>query len=165
MANERLENRVFKHVSKDDIVWRHMELGGGMGSKNRSNNNRYFAIKLSDEFAAELEEEGWPVIWNNVAKEGEEEVLKPYFKIFIKYGTPFPVDIYLLNAKEHTKTLLNEEDLDDLRIDHQKLEYIDVEVRAYYWTYMNDHGIKAQVEAMNIMLAQNRLDDDYKIVR
>ena len=165
MANDgQLENRTFMHVPGDKLTWRHMELNNGNSKFARTNNNRYFAIKLDDDFAQELQDEGWPVVWNNIAKEGEPEQLRPYFKIFIKYGTPYPVDIYLVNAKQHTKTLLQEKDLDDLTIDHQTIESIDVVVRSYYWTYMNDHGVKAQVVAMNILLAQNGLDDDYEIV-
>ena len=167
MANtlERtLKNRTFKNISGDTITWRHMEDDAEDGLYNRKG-VRYFAIKLDDDFAEELENEGWPVIWRNVNRnEDEPEELQGYLKCFIKYGTRFPVDIYLINRDMTSKTLLEENDLDVLHIDSKVIDFIDVVVRPYYWTYGNSHGVKAQVQAMNIMLAQDGLDDDYEIV-
>jgi hypothetical protein len=37
-------------------------------------------------------------------------------------------------------------------------------VRPYYWVYGDKHGVKAQVQDMNILLSQDGLDDDYEIV-
>lgn len=159
-----LKNRTFKNISGDQITWRHMEDNAEDGLYNRRG-NRYFAIKLDDEFAEELQEEGWPVIWRNVNRDDDEpELLKGYLKLFIKYGTRFPVDIYLINRNMKSKTLLDETDLDVLHIDSKPIEFIDVTIRPYYWTYGSDQGVKVQVQAMNIMLAQDGLDDDYEIV-
>ena len=159
-----LKNRTFKNIGGDQITWRHMEDSASDGLYNRSG-VRYFAIKLDDDFAEELENEGWPVIWRNVNRnEDEPEELKGYLKLFIKYGTRFPVDIYLINRNMQTKVLLDETDLDSLHIDSKPIEFIDVMIRPYYWTYGDTHGVKAQVQAMNIMLAQDGLDDDYEIV-
>lgn len=156
-------NLKLDEIPGDKITWRHMERNSG-GKFNKGSGNRYFAIKLDEAFANELEEEGWNIIWRNVAADNEPELIKPYLKVFIKYGTPYPVDIYLINDKNHTKTALEESDLDNLAIDHKKLEYITVVLRPYHWTFDGDEGIKAQVQAMNIKLAQNGLDDDYEIV-
>lgn len=159
-----LTPRTFKHISGDQVTWRHMEDNANDGLYNR-NGVRYFAIKLDDDFAAELENEGWPVLWRNVNRnEDEPEILKGYLKVFIKYGTRFPVDIYLINSNMKSKTLLDESDLDSLHIDAKPIEFIDLVVRPYYWTYGDRHGVKAQVQAMNILLAQDGLDDGYEIV-
>lgn len=159
-----LKNRVFKNIGGEQITWRHMEDDPGDGLYHR-NGVRYFAIKLDDEFANELEREGWPVIWRNVNRnENEPEELKGYLKLFIKYGTKFPVDIYLVNRNMKTKVLLDENDLDALHIDSKPIDFIDVVIRPYYWTYGDKQGVKAQVQAMNIMLAQDGLDDDYEVV-
>ena len=69
-----------------------------------------------------------------------------------------------MNTSNHTKTLLDEADLDLLHIDSKPLESIDLLIRPYYWTYNDKSGVKAQVKAMNIILAQDGLDDDYEIV-
>lgn len=159
-----LKNRTFKHISGDQITWRHMEDNAEDGLYNR-NGNRYFAIKLDDDFAEELAAEGWPVIWRNVNRnEDEPELLKGYLKLFIKYGTRFPVDIYLINRNMKSKVLLDETDLDTLHLDTKPIDFIDVTIRPYYWSYGNDQGVKVQVQAMNIMLAQDGLDDDYEII-
>jgi hypothetical protein len=159
-----LSNLVLKNISGDQITWRHMEDNAEDGLYSR-NGLRYFAIKLDDEYAKKLEIEGWPVIWRNVNhNEDEPEELKGYLKLFIKYGTRFPVDIYLINRNMKSKTLLDENDLDDLHIDSKPIEFIDVVIRPYYWTYGDRHGVKAQVQAMNILLAQDGLDDDYEVV-
>lgn len=166
MANyeNRIKNRTFKGISGENITWRHMEDDPNDGLYSRGG-VRYFAIKLTDELAEELEAEGWPVIWRNVNRdENEPELMKAYLKVFIKYGTRFPVDIYLVNAKQMTKTLLDESDLDMLHIDAKPIDSVDVMIRPYYWTYGDRNGIKAQVQAMNILLAQDGLDDDYEIV-
>jgi hypothetical protein len=158
-----LKNRMFKGIPGDQITWRHMEkdnngLYGGNGV-------RYFAIKLDDDFAEELEAEGWPVIWRNVSRDDNEpEVMKGYLKVFIKYGTRFPVNIYLINKNMHSKTLIDEEDIDLLHLDTKPIEFVDLMVRPYYWVYGDKHGVKAQVQDMNILLSQDGLDDDYEIV-
>lgn len=167
MANTQernIKNRTFKGIPGDSITWRHMEVNSGNATYN-TNGNRYFAIKLDDEFAEELENEGWPVIWRNVNRdEDEPEQMQAYLKVFIKYGTRFPVDIYLVNNNRRSKTLLNEEDIDNLHLDTKPLESIDLIIRPYFWTYGNTHGVKAQVSAMNILLAQGGFDDDYEII-
>lgn len=159
-----LKPRTFKSIDGDKITWRHMEDNADDGLYSRQG-VRYFAIKLDDEFARELEDEGWPVVWRNLNRDedGPEE-MQAYLKCFIKYGTRFPVDIYLINRNMKSKTLLAENDLDDLHIDSKPIDFIDLVVRPYYWTYGDRHGVKAQVQAMNIMLAQDGLDDDYEIV-
>ena len=165
MANDRLTTMTLKNLSGDQITWRNMESRDGNSPYGREG-VRYFAIKLDDEFANELEEEGWPVIWREYEDRDNPEVTinKAFLKVFIKYGTRYPVDIYLVNVNRKTKTLLDEEDLDNLHIDSKPLESVSVMIRPYYWTYGNNHGIKCQVQAMNILLAQNGLDDDYEIV-
>ena len=161
----RLPERTFKGIPGEMITWRCMEDNAGDG-RFHNNGNRYFAIKLSDEEAEELENEGWPVVWRdvNARNDDEPELMKGYLKVFIKYGTRYPVDIYLVNTSNHTKTLLDEADLDLLHIDSKPLESIDLLIRPYYWTYNDKSGVKAQVKAMNIILAQDGLDDDYEIV-
>lgn len=163
VIDRSLKARTFKHIPGDQITWRHMENNdSGLYSNNGV---RYFAIKLDDAFANELESEGWPVIWRNVNRnDDEEEIMQAYMKVFIKYGTRFPVDIYLVNNGNMTKTLLREDDLDTLHIDSKILDSVDVMVRPYYWTYGDKHGVKAQVQAMNILLSQDGLDDDYEII-
>ena len=162
----RLENRLLKGVSGKQLRWRHMESGSGNRKFSREG-VRYFAIQLDDEFANELEQEGWPIIWQDKNRNNpntDEVELVPYFKIFIKDGTRFPCDIYLVNAKQKTKTRLDEHDLDDYHMDSQRIESVDIYIRPYYWTFDNDHGIKAQVQEMNILLSQSGLEDDYEIV-
>lgn len=162
--SERLSTMTLKNIDGSLITWRHMEKGDGKSPYGREG-VRYFAIKLDDEFANDLEEQGWPVIWREYEdRETGEPINKPYLKVFIKYGTRYPVDIYLVNANKRTKTLLDEDDLDALHIDTKTIDSVSVMIRPYYWTYGGDRGIKCQVQAMNILLAQDGLDDDYEIV-
>lgn len=159
-----LKNRTFKGIPGDQITWRHMEDNANDGLYGRSG-VRYFAIKLDDNFAEELEEEGWPVIWRNISRdENEPEVMKGYLKVFIKYGTRFPVDIYLINSNMKSKTLIEESDIDMLHLDSKPIEFVDLRIRPYYWTYGDKHGVKAQVQAMNILLSQDGLDDEYEVI-
>lgn len=163
---DRIKNRTLKNIPGDQITWRHME-SASSGSRFDREGVRYFAIKLDDNFAEELEEEGWPIVWRDLNRNdpnAEEPDMQAYLKVFIKYGTRFPCDIFLVNANQKTKTLLEENDLDSLRMDTKDIEKIDLLMRPYYWTYGEQHGIKAQVQAMNILLAQSDLDDGYEIV-
>lgn len=164
MTIERtIKNRTFKGIPGEDITWRHME-DNGDGLYGRSG-VRYFAIKLSDNLAEELEAEGWPVIWRNINRDEDgPELMKGYLKVFIKYGTRYPVDIYLINSNMKSKTLLDEADIDQLHLDNKPIDFVDVQIRPYFWTYGDKKGVKAQVQAMNILLAQDGLDDDYEII-
>lgn len=162
--SERLSAMTLKNIDGNLITWRHMEKGDGNSPYGREG-VRYFAIKLDDEFATELESQGWPVIWREYEdRETGEPISKAYLKVFIKYGTRYPVDIFLVNANQKTKTLLNEDDLDSLHIDTKTIDNISVVIRPYYWTYGNNHGVKCQVQVMNILLAQDGLDDGYEII-
>ena len=163
IQDHNMANLTLKNIPGEDITWRHMEDKANDGMYGRPG-VRYFAIKLSDEYAEELEQIGWPVIWRNISHDDEAEKMQAYLKVFIKYGTRYPVDVYLVNKDRHSKTLLNETDLDSLHIDSKPIEFVDVMIRPYHWTYGNDQGIKAQVRAMNILLAQDGLDDDYEII-
>lgn len=156
-----LSTKTLKGIPGHVITWRNME---GQVSPYNRNGDRYFAIKLDDDFAHELEDEGWPIIWREEQREGEETTVRPYFKITIKYGTPFPVDIYLINKDGKTKTPLSEEEIRLRQIDNQPIEFVDVVIRPYYWSYMNDQGVKAQLRAMNIKLQDDGFDDEYDIV-
>ena len=158
-------NRLFKNIPGKEITWRHMEDNSGDGLYSREG-VRYFAIRLNDDLAEELENEGWPVIWRNINHDEDDprEIMQGYLKVFIKYGTRFPVDIYLINKDKKSKTLIDETDIDTLHLDSKPIEFVDVMLRAYHWTYGNQEGVKAQVQAMNIMLAQDGLDDDYEVV-
>ena len=164
MQENTIKNRTFKGIPGSDVTWRHMEDHANDGLYGRSG-VRYFAIKLDDELAEELEDEGWPVIWRNVNRdETEPEIMQGYLKVFIKYGTRFPVDIFLINNNMKSKTLIDEADIDLLHLDSKPIEFIDLMIRAYHWTYGDKQGVKAQVQAMNILLAQDGLDDDYEVI-
>ena len=163
MQERTLKNRMFKGIPGEQITWRHMEKNSNNGLYG-NNGVRYFAIKLDDDFAEELEAEGWPVIWRNVSRDDEPEVMKGYLKVFIKYGTRFPVNIYLINNNMRSKTLIDEDDIDMLHLDTKPIEFVDILIRPYYWTYGDKQGVKAQVQDMNILLSQDGLDDDYEIV-
>lgn len=154
---------LLKGIPSENITWRHMEVGQS-NTKYRNRGVRYFAIKLDDDYAHELESQGWNIIWRNIAPEDEEPLMQAYFKIFLKFGTPFPIDIYLADPATKQKHPISESDLDALHIDHVRLDHIDVLVRPYHWTYEKDEGVKAQVEEMNIIISQSGLDDDYEIV-
>lgn len=162
--NDRLSTMTLKNIDGSLITWRHMEKNSGKTTYGREG-VRYFAIKLDDDFANELESEGWPVIWRDYEdRETGEPINKAFLKVFIKYGTRYPVDIFLVNANKRTKTLLDEDDLDSLHIDSKTIDNISVMIRPYYWTYGENSGIKCQVQAMNILLTQDGLDDEYEIV-
>lgn len=167
MANTQektIKNRTLMNIPGDQITWRHMESNSQNNMYNRDG-VRYFAIKLDDEFANELEAEGWPVLWRNINRdENEPEIMQAYLKVFIKYGTRFPIDIFLVNANRNSKTLLDEEDLDNLHMDSKNIESIDLVIRPYFWKYGEKRGVKAQVQDMNILLAQSGLNDGYEIV-
>ena len=164
-TNGRLSTMTLKDIAGENITWRHMEKGNTASPYGREG-VRYFAIKLDDEFANALEDEGWPVIWREFddRENPDQKVNKAFLKVFIKYGTRFPVDIFLVNANRKTKTLLKEEDLDNLHIDTKTIESVTVMIRPYYWTYGTNNGIKCQVQTMNILLAQDGLDDGYEII-
>ena len=64
--NQNLDNREFIGIPGSDIVWKHMELANGR------NGNRYFAIKLTEEFAGLWEchiEDNWLLIWKQDNKQ------------------------------------------------------------------------------------------------
>lgn len=160
-----IKNLTLKGIPGSEITWRHISDSANNNDPYRRPGVRYFAIKLDDEFAEELEQQGWPVIWRNIKRGDDDsvEIMQAYLKVFIKYGTRYPVDIYLVSKDRRSKIELKESDLDSLYVD-TKLESIDVTIRPYHWVYGNDSGVKAQVRAMNILLAQDGLDDDYEII-
>lgn len=159
------QNRLFADVPADQITWRNMEDHSDTKDKTIGKPGvRYFAIKLDTDFANQLQDEGWNIIWRNVGTDEEPE-MKAYLKIFIKYDSPLPTEVYLANPQTAEKFPVTGPELDALHIDGKKLDHIDVYVRPYHWHYLNDEGIKAQVEEMNIILAQSGLQDNYRVIR
>lgn len=157
----------FMNVSGKSIIWRHMSVDSDTKINKDSNGNpiRYFAVALDEEMTQILRDKGWTVIDNEYTNNDGDKIETHCIKIWIRYGTGYPVHIYIANPATKEKVEISEQELDTLHIDRARIQYMDIVIRPYHWTYRNDEGVKAMLQSANIILQPNGLEDDgYTIV-
>ena len=119
-----------------------------------------FNIRLDEETADKLLEEGWNVKQLDPREDGDVPI--PYLPCTINFSN-IPPTIYMLTGKNNKKTRLTEETIGLL--DAVEIDYADVILNPYHWEIKTkngvDSGIKAYVKTMYVKVVEDVLARKY----
>lgn len=164
MALSNNDYKEFHRIPGNQVVWRN--ICDNPDAMYYRKNNRYFAIRLDDEFAASLTDSEWPVIWKEETDDEGNVRMQGYLKIYMKVHPDYPMGLYIINSDERSKVPVTVEYLDEINIDRKPIDYISIKIHPYNWSYRNETGVKILLSAMDIMLADTgyTLNDGLEIV-
>lgn len=135
------------------IIFRNF--AGKEGQYNREG-DRNFAVKLSDEVAEMLANDGWNVKQLQPREDDEEGLPQPYLPVSVNYRGR-PPRIVIITSRGRTN--LEEEQVEML--DWADIENVDLIVRPYSWEVQGKTGIKAYLQSMYVTIEEDELQRKY----
>lgn len=118
--------------------------------------DRNFCVVIDDAKTAEkLKLDGWNI--KTLPMRDEDEEPTHYLKVRLKYD-PIPPNIYLITSRN--KTLLTEETVGSL--DFAEIKNVDLIIRPYNWTTMNNSGVSAYVKTMYVTIEEDVFASKYE---
>lgn len=130
------------------------------GSKNPYNNNRTFTVVLEDQFAEEVQADGWDVKW--LEPRNEDETRLAVLKVTISFGEDrdkWPEVVMIENDK---KKRLGPKNINILN--WANFEHVDVKIRPYNWEFNGRTGVKAYLNALWVTIKEDDLEEKYRSI-
>ena len=127
----------------------------GRAGKYTPEGTRTFMLRLPNDVAEELADDGWNVSYLRPREEGD--LPTPALNVTVNFKYFRPPEIYKVVG--HTKTLLTEDTVSIL--DNADIIKVDLRVRPRVWGDSNKGGIKAYLEKMYVTVQEDDLDSDY----
>lgn len=151
-----IDKRTFKGLSRTDLYFRNFRGENKFNPKDKRPN---FAIKLDPVLAKELDEDGWYIRWTKVREDAPEDIEPiPYLKVTANFDSKRPPAVNMIIGKKVTEldasTIAT---LDAASIDHTT-----VRVRPYVWDESGNYGAAAILDAMNVYVEEDELDDELR---
>lgn len=148
-----------KEIAMENVQIGFKNFEGREGPYNRKG-QRDFVAFLDDEFAKELEAEGWNIKWPkpNDYINPEEDDRNPYLPISVGFDY-YPAKVYIISNENVNP--IGEEEVEML--DWAELENVDLVVRPYEWEVNGKKGIKAYLKAGYFTIVTNAFDEKYDI--
>lgn len=127
----------------------------GRATKYTPEGTRNFMLRLPDEVANRLAEDGWNVSYLKPREEGDPPT--PALRIAVNFKGYRPPEIYKIVGR--TKTMLSEDTVSLL--DTAEIVTVDLRVRPRVWGDENKGGVKAYLEKMYVTVVEDDLDAKY----
>lgn len=143
-------NLIFKNVT---LAFRPNFSGSDPHGYN-DRHQRYFDIKLDDEMAKDLADEGWPIRTYIPKNDPDNPVLS--LRAYIRFDKVPPRHAYMIIGRRAVK--LNAENVGTL--DYADISNIDVEIRPYNYTHPRI-GTKAMVDSIYVEIRESELYEKY----
>ena len=126
----------------------------GEASKFNAAGKRNFCVRLDQDIADQMIDDGWNVKFLRPREEGDEPT--PYIQVAVSFDNIEP-NIFAITG--HHKNRLNSDTIDI--IDYAEIENIDLIIRPYNWEVNGKTGVKAYVKNMYVTLAEDEFADKY----
>ena len=127
----------------------------GRAGRYTPEGTRNFMLRLPQDVAEQLAEDGWNVSYLKPYDDGD--LPTPALRVAVNFKYWQPPEIYKVVG--NTKTLLSEENVSIL--DTAEIVKVDLRVRPRVWGDANKGGIKAYLEKMYVTVEEDDLDADY----
>lgn len=120
---------------------------------------RNFAIKLDDDTAAAMAEDGWNVKWLKVREDAEEdETPQAFLDVAVKYS-PKARPPRIVQVTSRGRTNLDEDSIEML--DWVDITNVDLIIRPYTWEVQGKTGVKAYLQSIYVTIEEDPLERKY----
>ena len=126
---------------------------GAVSQYNRDG-KRTFCVRLDDNMAAQLEEQGWNVKTRQSKYDDEEDI--KYLTVFVRFDQR-PPKVFMIS--DRVKTQLNENTIGQL--DGADISTADIIISPYSWEMNGNNGIKAYLQTGYFTIAKDEFADKY----
>lgn len=126
----------------------------GEASKFNAAGKRNFCVRLDQDMADRMIDEGWNVKFLRPREEGDEPT--PYIQVAVSFDNIEP-NIFTITGRH--KNRLNSDTIDIL--DYAEIENVDLIIRPYNWEVNGKVGVKAYVKNMYVTLVEDEFADKY----
>lgn len=126
----------------------------GEATKYNRKGDRNFCVRLDNELAAVLKNDGWSIKY--LKQRDPDEEPRPYMSVKVNFGA-IPPQIVLVTRKN--KKVLTEENVDIL--DWAELERVDLIIRPYNWNVDGKSGVKGYLKTGYFKIAEDRFASMY----
>lgn len=116
--------------------------------------DRNFCVVLDEDFARDLEADGWNVKRKAPREEGDDELI--YLKVKVAFGN-YPPIIKQVTSRGATK--LDEDTV--MILDSAAIENVDLIISPYEYEVNGKRGISAYLKKMYVTIAEDVLDKKY----
>lgn len=159
MANRVSRSLKFVEVPGGDLCYRNMQ---GAATDYTPAGIRSFAIIIDDEFANELENEGWTCINHKPrnSKDPDSPIVSR-FKIKMNFNSSNPPSVFVASRDGKRRTQVDPSWLDDQNIDRRRIEWCDIEVNPYNRNVNGKDWCSAYLSEITIKLQEGAFDYKY----
>lgn len=129
---------------------------GAEGRYNREG-DRSFSVKLDEQLARDMMQDGWNVKYLRARDEEDDE--QPYIQVSVKYNY-IPPKIVVISSNGRMD--LDEDTVGEL--DYMEFKNVDLVIRAYEYEFQGKDlikGVKAQLKSMYVTLDEDELERKY----
>lgn len=126
----------------------------GEASKFNAAGKRNFCVRLDQDMADRMIDEGWNIKFLRPREEGDEPT--PYIQVAVSFDNIEP-NIFTITGRH--KNRLNSDTIDIL--DYAEIENVDLIIRPYNWEVNGKVGVKAYVKNMYVTLVEDEFADKY----
>lgn len=120
--------------------------------------NRNFGVLLEEEFAHQLEADGWNIRRLKPRPDDPEEYRAPWLSVKVRFN-PYPPTVVLINSRGRKK--LDEQTIDML--DWSYIKSCDLIIRPYQYPAMGGRpaGISAYLKAIYVTIQEDTFAEKY----
>ena len=157
MAKKRrwIEPRTFK-LRKRDLYFRNFR---GINKFNSKDHRITLGIKLPEDVAEQMTEEGWYVRWTKVRDDAPEDIHPiPWLQVTVNMDGQRPPQVNMIVGK--TVTELTKETIGTL--DAVAIDHMSIKVRAYDWDESDKYGAAAYCVGMNVFCDEDELESELR---
>lgn len=126
----------------------------GEASKFNAAGKRNFCVRLDQDMADRMIDEGWNIKFLRPREEGDEPT--PYIQVAVSFDNIEP-NVFTITGRH--KNRLNSDTIDIL--DYAEIENVDLIIRPYNWEVNGKVGVKAYVKNMYVTLVEDEFADKY----
>jgi len=139
-------------LQDQQIMWRNFK--GEGGTYNREG-DRNFNLRLDEETARMMIDQGWNVKIREGREEGDETLYT--VQVSVNYKGKFPPTVVLITKRN--RATIPEEMVEML--DYADIESVDVILNPYNWNVSGNSGVKAYLKAIYVNIRENVLEEKY----